>query len=70
MPRNGRRQCVDITPMRRPLLLNSGPVTVGPAFRDQSARTVRKVEVKGSDLAVKMIGRDLAHQAGSGLSWC
>jgi endonuclease YncB( thermonuclease family) len=52
------------------LLLNSGPVTVGPTFRDQSGRTVRKVEVKGSDLAVKMIGRDLAHEAGSGLSWC
>lgn len=52
------------------LLLNSGPVTVGPPFRDQAGRTVRKVEVKGSDLAVRMIAGDLAHEAGSGLNWC
>jgi hypothetical protein len=52
-------------------LLNSGPVTVGSPFRDSvTGRTVRKVEVKGRDIALKMIGDDVAHEANSGLSWC
>lgn len=52
------------------LILNSGPVTVGPAFVDQSGRTVHTVAVKGRDIAKTMIDQDLAHEAGSGLSWC
>lgn len=52
------------------LLLNSGPVTMSLPFRDQSGRTVRKVEVKGRDVALKMINLDVAHEAGSGLTWC
>lgn len=52
------------------LILNSGPVSVGPAFADQSGRTVHKVEVKGRDVALTMINQDLAHEAASGLSWC
>jgi len=52
------------------LLLNGGPLTVGPRVRDQSGRIVRKVEVRGRDVALTMIGRDVAHEAGSGLSWC
>ena len=51
-------------------ILNSGPVSVGPAFRDQIGRTVHKVEVKGRDVALTMIGQDLAHEANSGLAWC
>ncbi len=51
-------------------LLNSGAVTVGAPFRDQSGRTVSKVEVKGRDVALNMIGQDLAHEPNSGLSWC
>jgi len=52
------------------MVLNSGPVTVGSAFVDQSGRTVHKVEVKGRDVARTMIDQDVAHEAGSGLSWC
>jgi micrococcal nuclease len=52
------------------LLLNSGPVTMGTPFPDQSGRTVRRVEVKGRDVALKMISLDVAHEAGSGLTWC
>jgi len=52
------------------LLLNSGPVTVGAPARDQSGRIVRKVDVKGRDVALKLISLNVAHQAGSGLSWC
>ena len=52
------------------LLLDSGPVTIGAPFRGQDGRTVRKVEVKGRDVALKMINLDLAHEAGSGLGWC
>jgi len=52
------------------LLLNSGPVTIGAPFRDQGGRTVRKVEVKGRDVALKMISMDSGHQPDSGLSWC
>ena len=53
------------------LLLNSGPVTVGTPFRDSlTGRTVRKVEVKGRDVALKMIADDVAHEPNSGLAWC
>jgi endonuclease YncB( thermonuclease family) len=52
------------------LLLNSGPVTIGPRVRDRDGRIVRKVEVKGRDVALTMIAQDVAHEAGSGLSWC
>lgn len=52
------------------MVLNSGPVSVGPVFTDQSGRTVHKVEVKGRDVAQTMIGQDAVHEAGSGLSWC
>jgi hypothetical protein len=52
------------------MVLNSGPVSVGPAFVDQSGRTVHKVEVKGRDVAQTMIDQDVVHQANSGLSWC
>ena len=52
------------------LLLNSGPVTVGAPFRDSTGRTVSKVEVRGRDVALKMIGQDVAHEANSGLRWC
>lgn len=52
------------------LVLNSGPVSVGPPFRDATGRTVRRVEVKGRDVAAKMLDEDLAHQPGSGLAWC
>ena len=51
-------------------VLNSGPVTIGAPFRDQIGRTVRKVEVKGRDVAQKMIGEDAAHETASGLSSC
>ena len=52
------------------LLLNSGPVSLSAPFRDQSGRTVRNVAVKGRDVALKMISADLAHEPGSGLTWC
>jgi len=53
------------------MVLNSGPVTVGDPFRDGvSGRTVRKVEVKGRDVALKMIADNVAHEANSGLSYC
>jgi hypothetical protein len=52
------------------LLLNSGPVTIGRRVRDQAGRIVRKVEVKGSDIAPRLIGDDVAHEVGSGLAWC
>lgn len=52
------------------MLLNSGPVSVGPAFTDQSGRAVHKVSVKGRDVAQTMIDQDAVHEAGSGLFWC
>jgi hypothetical protein len=51
-------------------LLNSGPVTIGAPFRDQIGRTVRKVEVKGRDVALKMVDQDAAHETASGLTYC
>ena len=52
------------------MLLNSGRVSIGAPFRDSTGRTVRKVEVNGRDVALKMIGQDVAHEANSGLGWC
>ena len=51
-------------------LLNSGTVTVGAPFRDATGRTVQKVAINGRDVAARMIDGNLAHEAGSGLSWC
>ena len=45
-------------------------MTIGKPFRDQNGRRVSKVEVKGRDVALKMIGDDVAHEANSGLAWC
>ena len=52
------------------LLLNGGRVSIGAPFRDSTGRSVRKVEVNGRDVALRMIGQDLAHEANSGLAWC
>ena len=52
------------------MILNSGPVSVGAPFRDESGRIVRKVQVKGRDVALSMLNRDLVHEANSGLAWC
>jgi endonuclease YncB( thermonuclease family) len=52
-------------------ILNSGPVSVGDAFSDSlTGRTVHKVEVKGRDVALKMIGDNVAHAPNGGLGWC
>jgi hypothetical protein len=51
-------------------LLNSGGVTIGAATSDPFGRAVRKVEVKGRDVATKMIDLSLAREAGSNPSWC
>lgn len=53
------------------MILNSGPVTLGEPFRDSlTGRTVRKVEVKGRDVAPRMIADDVAHEPNSGLTYC
>lgn len=53
------------------LLLNSGPVSIGQPYRDSiTGRTVRKVEVKGRDVALTMIGQNVAHAVNSGLTYC
>ena len=53
------------------MLLNSGPVGLGEPFRDGlTGRTVRKVEVKGRDVALTMINQNLVHEPNSGLVWC
>jgi endonuclease YncB( thermonuclease family) len=52
-------------------ILNSGPVSVGDAFSDSlTGRTVHKVEVKGRDVALKMIGDNVAHAPNGALGWC
>lgn len=51
-------------------LLNSGRVAVGPPFADELGRTVRKVTVKGGNVAYRMIDQGLAHEAGSVIGWC
>ena len=56
--------------MQLALLLNSGPVTLGAVTRDSSGRAVRKVEVKGRDVALRLIGQGFAREAGSSSNWC
>jgi len=52
-------------------LLNSGRVTVSGTFRDASGREVRKVAVKGEDVAGTMISAGVAREYGSERgSWC
>lgn len=51
--------------------LNSGNVTLSPPFRDEYGREVRKVEVKGADVATWMTGAGLAKEyLGSHANWC
>jgi micrococcal nuclease len=52
-------------------LLNSGKVTVSPAFRDEYGRGVRSVQVKGRDVAERMINIGLARRYfGERPGWC
>lgn len=52
-------------------LLNSGAVSVGPAFRDPYGRDVAKVQVDGSDVGRRMISADLAREyRGEKPDWC
>ena len=52
-------------------LLNRGPVSVGPAFRDDFGRVVRKVEVKGQDVRRTMVDLGLARRFdGRNRGWC
>jgi micrococcal nuclease len=52
-------------------LLNSGKVSVGPAFRDSAGREVRSVELDGLDLGQRMIDEGIAKPAdGSSTDWC
>lgn len=52
-------------------LLSSGAVTVSPSFRDEYGRDVRTVQVKGEDVAGKMIAGDAARRYdGLNQSWC
>ena len=44
------------------ILLNSGTVTLGEPFRDETGREVRKVQVDGADVAAKMISSGAAEQ--------
>ena len=52
-------------------LLNSGRVTVSGTFRDEFGRDVRKVQVKGVDVAGTLISAELAREYGSKTRpWC
>jgi micrococcal nuclease len=52
-------------------LLNSGKVSVGGAFRDQTGREVRRVGVSGQDIARTMIDEGVAREPGSKpTNWC
>ena len=52
-------------------LLNRGQLTASRPFRDPYGRTVRKVEVKGRDVAQAMIGAGLERSDnGTRQSWC
>ena len=51
-------------------ILNGGEVTLGAPYRDQSGRVVRKVEVKGRDVAQRMLNHSLAREAGTDPNWC
>ncbi len=52
-------------------LLNSGEVTVSRPFRDDYGRIVRKVQVKGEDVAENLIGADADRRYdGTKQDWC
>lgn len=53
-------------------LLNSGKVSVGPTFTDETGRSVRTVSVKGKDVARTMIKAGVAKKvdAENPASWC
>src|SRR5881398_3660177 len=51
-------------------LLNSGPVTVGPTFRDEDGRAVRAVKVGGNDVADALVKSGLASGVGKPVNWC
>jgi endonuclease YncB( thermonuclease family) len=53
-------------------LLNTGQVTVGPAFRDESGREVRKVQVGDADVAKTMVAAGIAQKPGASkaVDWC
>lgn len=52
-------------------LLSSGEVVVSPAFRDEFGREVHKVQVKGDDVAGKMVGEGLVRRYdGLNRGWC
>jgi endonuclease YncB( thermonuclease family) len=52
-------------------LLNSGEVTVSDPFRDDYGRIVRKVQVKGEDVAENLIGADAVRRYdGTKQDWC
>jgi len=52
-------------------LLNSGEVTVGPSFRDEFGRVVRKVQVKGDDVGQSLINAGVARRYdGLDQGWC
>lgn len=52
-------------------LLNSGPVEVSAPFRDEYGRDVRRIAVKGRDVADTMIGAGLARRyRGEPEKWC
>ena len=52
-------------------LLNSGEVTVSRPFRDDYGRVVRKVQVKGEDVAEKLIDANAVRRYdGNKQDWC
>ena len=54
-----------------PICLNSGEVTVSRPFRDDYGRIVRKVQVKGEDVAENLIGADADRRIdGTKQDWC
>ena len=56
----------------RPRSNVSGKVSVGPAFTDETGRSVRTVSVKGKDVARTMIKAGLAKKVDpeKPASWC
>jgi endonuclease YncB( thermonuclease family) len=56
--------------MRLADLLNSGKVTIGPTFRDELGRDVRKVSVDGKDVGDTLYDEDLAKRVDSSEKWC
>jgi endonuclease YncB( thermonuclease family) len=52
-------------------LLNSGNVTAGKPFREQTGRMVRKVKVNGTDVSETLIDAGIAREAdGTKQDWC